>query len=53
VDTRLSAPFQGNVAPGGLFAPADAAARLLAVMARATPADSGSVLAWDGSTIPP
>jgi NAD(P)-dependent dehydrogenase (short-subunit alcohol dehydrogenase family) len=53
VDTSLSAPFQGNVAPGGLFAPANAAARLLAVMARATPADSGSVLAWDGSTVPP
>jgi NAD(P)-dependent dehydrogenase (short-subunit alcohol dehydrogenase family) len=53
VDTSLSAPFQGNVAPGGLFAPADAAARLLAVIAAATPADSGSVLAWDGSTVPP
>lgn len=53
VDTHLSAPFQGNVAPDRLFAPADAAARLLGVIAAATPADSGSVLAWDGSTVPP
>lgn len=53
VDTPLSAPFQGNVPPDRLFAPADAAARLLAVIDAATSDDSGSVLAWDGSTVPP
>ena len=53
VDTPLSAPFQGNVAPDRLFAPADAVARLLAVIAAATSTDSGNVLAWDGSTVPP
>jgi NAD(P)-dependent dehydrogenase (short-subunit alcohol dehydrogenase family) len=53
VDTPLSAPFQGNVAPDRLFTPADAAGRLLAVIAAATAADSGNVLAWDGTTVPP
>ena len=52
VDTRLSAPFQGNVAPGTLFAPDRAALQLLDVIDGLTPADSGRHLAWDGAEIP-
>lgn len=52
VDTGLSRPFQANVPPGRLFTPARAAAQLLARIAEATPARSGTFVAWDGSTIP-
>lgn len=52
VDTRLSKPFQRGVASERLFTPARAAGHLLAVLERVTPADSGRVLAWDGSRIP-
>lgn len=53
VDTPLSAPFQANVAAGGLLAPAQSAAALLAVLDRLGPADSGRVFAWDGREVPP
>ena len=51
VRSRLSAPFVG--AGGGALAPADAAARLLAVL-DALPAEgaSGSFHAWDGAAVP-
>jgi NAD(P)-dependent dehydrogenase (short-subunit alcohol dehydrogenase family) len=52
VDTRLSQPFQRGVAPGKLFSPAQSAGYLLDVIDRATPAQSGQVLAWDGETVP-
>ena len=52
VDSRLSQPFQGNVAEGKLFAPAQAAAFLLRVIDGSTAADSGKVFAWDGAEIP-
>ena len=52
VDTPLSRPFQSGVEPGRLFAPELAAGHLLAVIASATPADSGRFLAWDGQAIP-
>ncbi|MDZ3822327.1 MAG: SDR family NAD(P)-dependent oxidoreductase [Pseudoxanthomonas sp.] len=52
VDTPLSRPFQSGVEPGRLFAPDLAAGHLLAVIASATPADSGRFLAWDGQAIP-
>lgn len=52
VDTALSAPFQGNVADGKLFTPAHSAARLLDVLARLGPAESGRVFAWDGAEVP-
>ena len=52
VDSPLSAPFQGNVAEGKLFSPAQSAAYLLNVINGVTPADSGKVLAWDGAHIP-
>lgn len=52
VDTPLSKPFQTGVPARALFAPADAATRLLTVIDRLGPQDSGSFLAWDGQTIP-
>jgi len=52
VDTALSKPFQGSVAPGKLFSPRQSAAHLLRVIDNLTPADSGAVFAWDGSRIP-
>ena len=51
-DTDLSRPFQANVAPDRLFAPARTVRQLLAVIDRLTPADTGRFLAWDGSEIP-
>lgn len=53
VDTALSEPFSGNVPEGKLFSPAQSAGYLLDVIAGADPADSGSVLAWDGQRIDP
>jgi NAD(P)-dependent dehydrogenase (short-subunit alcohol dehydrogenase family) len=53
VDTGLSAPFQANVPEGKLFTPDFAAARLLEVVDRLKPDDSGKVFAWDGQTISP
>jgi NAD(P)-dependent dehydrogenase (short-subunit alcohol dehydrogenase family) len=52
VDTPLSKPFQGNVPPGRLFSPSESAAHLLRVIDRVGTADSGRVLAWDGSPVP-
>ena len=52
VDTALSAPFSGNVAPGKLFTPAYSAARLLDVLDGLSPADSGRCYAWDGREVP-
>jgi NAD(P)-dependent dehydrogenase (short-subunit alcohol dehydrogenase family) len=53
VDTPLSAPFQANVPEGKLFTPHFAASRLLELLDRITPDDSGKVFAWDGQMIPP
>lgn len=52
VDTGLSKPFQGNVAPGGLFTPDRAAMQLLDVLEGLKPHDSGKVFAWDGAEVP-
>jgi NAD(P)-dependent dehydrogenase (short-subunit alcohol dehydrogenase family) len=51
-DTGLSRPFQSAVAPGKLFTPAAGAHALLEVIDRATPAQTGALLAWDGTPIP-
>ena len=52
VDTSLSKPFQRTVPNGKLFAPDDAASNLLGVLDRASVADTGRHLAWDGARIP-
>jgi NAD(P)-dependent dehydrogenase (short-subunit alcohol dehydrogenase family) len=52
VDTPMSKPFQGNVAPEKLFTPEFSAERLIAVADVLTPADSGGHFAWNGARIP-
>ena len=52
VASDLSAPFQKGVQPDRLFTPDYSAERLLAVIDGLTPADSGSVFAWDGKAVP-
>ena len=49
VDSALSAPFRGAEIGRS---PTQAAADLLALMDAALPAQSGSFLAWDGSSVP-
>jgi len=49
VDSALSAPFRGAEIGRS---PTQAAADLLARMDAALPAQSGSFLAWDGSSVP-
>ncbi len=52
VDTKLSAPFRGAVAPGKLFDAERAALQLLDVVEGLKPVDSGKCFAWDGVEIP-
>jgi NAD(P)-dependent dehydrogenase (short-subunit alcohol dehydrogenase family) len=52
VNTALSAPFQANVPEAKLFTPDFAAARLVEVIERLEPEDSGSVFGWDNIRIP-
>ena len=52
VDTGLSAPFSGNVAPGKLFTPVFSASRLVTVLDGLAPGDTGKCFAWDGSEVP-
>ena len=47
-DTGLSRPFQKNVSPERLYAPAETAARILRVAAEAEGKRSGGFLNWDG-----
>ena len=51
-DTDLSRPFQHGVRPDKLFTPQQTAERILAVLRRLEPRDSGSFYHWDGSEIP-
>lgn len=52
VDSALSAPFQSGLAEGQLTAPQDAAANLIGVLARLTPAQSGRVFDFRGEEVP-
>ena len=52
VATPLSAPFRGAVDPARLFAPDQAAGKLLGVIDALQAGDSGGFFAWDGSAIP-
>ena len=51
-DTALSRPFQRGVPPGKLFTAHYSAQRLLEVMDRLRPADTGRFWSWDGSELP-
>lgn len=53
VDSALSQPFQTNVADGKLFTPHFAAERLLNVIDSVDAAQTGQLLAWDGTVILP
>lgn len=53
VDTPLSAPFQGGVAPEKLFVPDRSATAMLAVIDGLNVQASGRIFAWDGSEIAP
>lgn len=52
VNTDLSKPFQRFVPPHKLFSVERAAGQLIDIIDGATPKDSGSFIAWDGSPIP-
>lgn len=51
VDTRLSRPFQSQVAEGKLFTADQSAAHLLTIIDQLTPAQTGRVFDWAGSEI--
>lgn len=51
-DTRLSAPFQGNVPPEKLFSVERTVNQLLAIIDSLSAADNGSFFSWDGSRLP-
>ncbi len=52
VDSTLSRPFQSGLPEGQLTEPGDAAANLLDVLARLTPAHSGRVFDFRGDEVP-
>ena len=52
VDSALSEPFQSGLPEGQLTAPQDAAANLLDVLARLSPAQSGRVFDFRGDEVP-
>lgn len=52
VDTALSKPFQSGVSASRLFTADHSARCLLGVIDALEPADSGKLLAWDGTEIP-
>ncbi len=51
-DTALSKPFQKNVPADQLFTPAYSVVRMLEVLDRLTPVDSGKFWAFDGELLP-
>jgi NAD(P)-dependent dehydrogenase (short-subunit alcohol dehydrogenase family) len=53
VDSKLSKPFQSNVAANKLFNPDRAAQYLLNILYNVKPQESGQCIAWDGTTIQP
>ena len=52
VDSRLSRPFHRSVKPGQLFSPAESVSRMMNVLSRIEPSDSGKFLSYDGTEIP-
>ena len=53
VKSNLSKPFEKNVQPDQLFSPDYSAQRMLDVIDRLTPDDSGKFYAWNGDEIQP
>jgi NAD(P)-dependent dehydrogenase (short-subunit alcohol dehydrogenase family) len=52
VETRLSEPFRSGAPSRNLLRPDDSARLMLTVLDGLTPADTGHLIAWDGSRIP-
>jgi NAD(P)-dependent dehydrogenase (short-subunit alcohol dehydrogenase family) len=52
VNTAMSTSFKAGLMPEKLFTPAQSAAYLLDVIDALSPSQSGSLIAWDGQTIP-
>lgn len=53
VESRLSAPFRGNVEADKLFTPAFAAESMAGVLETLTPSQTGKCFAWDGQEVQP
>lgn len=53
VNSKLSKPFQANISEAKLFTPEFSAEKMLLVLDKLTPADSGKCFAWDGKEILP
>ncbi|MFT5420562.1 MAG: NAD(P)-dependent dehydrogenase (short-subunit alcohol dehydrogenase family) [Candidatus Endobugula sp.] len=53
VDSALSKPYQYGVPEGKLFTPDYSAQKLLQVLDKLTPLDSGRCFAWDGKEVAP
>jgi NAD(P)-dependent dehydrogenase (short-subunit alcohol dehydrogenase family) len=53
VDSHLSKPFQGNVPEGKLFTAAYSVTKMLEVLDRLTPEESGKCFGWDNKEIHP
>ncbi|RUO79936.1 short-chain dehydrogenase [Idiomarina tyrosinivorans] len=51
-DTALSKPFQKHVAKDKLYSPEQSAARIMAVIAKLSPEQSGKLWHWDGTELP-
>lgn len=52
MDTELSRPFRRNIHAEDLASPQEAASRLLALIDRLEPEQSGQFLRWDGRVLP-
>lgn len=53
VDSDLSKPFQNNVPIGNLFTPEESVEKLLEILTKLEPKQSGKCYAWDGVEIKP
>lgn len=53
VDTELSKPFQGAIAPEKLFSPGRSARHMLTVINELSVSDTGHLFAWNGDLITP
>jgi NAD(P)-dependent dehydrogenase (short-subunit alcohol dehydrogenase family) len=53
VDSQLSQPYQRRLKEGQLFSPTDAASKLVAVLNKLRPQDSGKCFDWKGEEILP
>lgn len=53
VDSELSKPYQNNVQQNQVFSPEYSARKIVEVIGKLDPEDTGKILAWDGVVITP